>query len=115
MEFSSLSSRWIEQQDDDKEARVMYERERKIFSINLSSAVPVSSVGNGTDVMVDRGRLLSLVNVCVCTRAFGCLHLNGMQYLLFSDGNMGLRTYRVFLFCFYGESWSLGPCAYVCV
>lgn len=69
MEFSSLSSRWIEQQDDDKEARVMYERERKIFSINLSSAVPVSSVGNGTDVMVDRGRLLSLVNVCVCVRA----------------------------------------------
>lgn len=66
MEFSSLSSRWIEQHD--KEARVMYERERKIFSINLSSAVPVSSVGNGTDVMVDRGRLLSLVNVCVCVR-----------------------------------------------
>lgn len=66
MEFSSLSSRWIEQHD--KEARVMYERERKTFSINLSSAVPVSSVGNGTDVMVDRGRLLSLVNVCVCVR-----------------------------------------------
>lgn len=43
----------------------MYEKERKIFSINLSSAVPVSSVGNGADVMVDRGRLLSLVNVCV--------------------------------------------------
>lgn len=58
----------------------MDEREDDL-SINLPSAVPPSSAGNRTDVMVDIGGLLSLcVHVCLCDGAL--IHASHIQYML---------------------------------
>lgn len=58
--FLSLSSRWIEQQDDDKQAEMMDERARKTFQSICHPQFLSRTQETGTDVTVDTGELLSL-------------------------------------------------------
>lgn len=88
---------------------MMDEREDDL-SINLPSAVPPSSAGNGTDVMVDTGGLLSLC-VCMWLCVYACKWYTIPAFVIRGNG----KAYE-FVFSLCGGSlysWSLWLC--VCV
>ena len=114
----SLSSRWIEQREDDKPSEMMDARGREIFQSICHPQFLSYPQETGADVMVDTVVLLS-PRVFVCVRF---MHASGVRYLRLSRGRSGEWEGYEFV-CFLSVWWrsaslrcmTVRVCVCVCV